>query len=169
MDSSERPSVTGRPPPPKMSERTLRTALESIAKKCHDNGDAIGALQTIEDERAGASKFRAKLLAVFGGMITAAAVAGFAWMWDAQTTSALQGAAIEQVQSDAREHDPTPPGHGELEAHDAALDRRVDANESATKAINARLRRMEATATKRNADVLAELRRIRNSRHAWGD
>ena len=163
MSDNERPGVSN--PPHKMSERTLRTTLERIESTIEEQ-------KTIEAERAGAAKLRTRILTAFGGVITAAAVAGFAWVWDAQTTNALQDVAIEQLARDARTHDPTPPGHeelGELETHDVALDRRVDAAENASKAINVRLDNMEKQSKTRHDAVLLELRRIRTRRPTWGD
>lgn len=144
----------------KMSERTLRKTLEEISKAQQEQRD-------VERERAGASKFRAKILTVFGGCITAAAIAAFVWVWNVQTTSALRGAAIEQVRIDARNHDAPPPGHGDLEAADVALQRRVDGVERATKAINERLTRNDELATTRHGEVLNQIRALRG-RRTWG-
>lgn len=157
-DDNTRSSVSDSSP--KISERTLCVTLERIEKAQREQRD-------IENKRAGASSTRARLLTAFGGVLTAAAIGGFVWVWDAQTTNALQDAAIEQVQLDARNHDAPPPGHGDLAAADVALQRRVDGVEGATKAINERLDRNDTTATERHRQILEELRRRRAPR-TWG-
>lgn len=164
-DDKSRPETTippGASSTPKMSERTLRNTLEGIEK-------AQLAQRDIESKRAGASSTRAKLLGAFGGLLTAAAIGGFVWVWDAQTTNALQDAAIQQVQLDARNHDAPPPGHGDLTAADVVLQRRVDGVEGATKAINERLDRNDTTAATRHAEILRALRERRRSRWGSGD
>ena len=144
----------------KESERTLRKTLEDIATAQQDQRD-------VERKRMGASSFRARLLTMFGGVLTAAAISGFVWVWDAQTTNALQEAAIEQVRRDARNHDPSPPGHGELEVIDHALQRRVDGVEQAVKAINDRLDRSDIDAVVRHRDLLNEIRQMYRAPRAW--
>ncbi len=162
MSNKDKSSAITSSPTSPMSERTLCVTLERI--------EAAQEEQTrIESERAGAAKLRTRILTAFGGIITAAAVAGFAWVWDAQTTNALQDAAIRQVHEDADTHDPTPPGHEDLIAHDSALDRRVDGIDRAQKAINMRLDRRDREQTKALGEILTEIRRHNRRPATWGE
>jgi len=147
--------------PPELPSSYVRKTLTEIKK-------AQQAQVVIEAERAGAQKLRTRLFAIFGSMITAAAIGGFVWVWDAQASNQSQDAAIERINERAHEHDPTPPGHEEIEAQQATTDRRVDGIERSTKAITGRLDRMEREQATRHAETLAEIRRLRNARRTWG-
>lgn len=155
-DDDTRPSVSD--PLVKMSERTLLERIEAAQQ----------AQVVIEAKRAGAASFRAKLVTLFGGVLTAAIVAAFVWVWNAQTTNALQGAAIIEIERRAHEHDPPPPGHEEHDAARVLLDRRVDGVERATKAINDRLDRSDRDAVERHRQILEEIRRMRRAPRTWG-
>ena len=164
-DGKDRDSPNGIPmvsdPPPKLDDEYVRAKLTAITQTQSKHAK-------IEAERAGASRLTARLVAVFGSLITAAAVASFVWVWDANVTNHAQDARIERIDERGREHDPPPPGHTELEREAVATARRVDANERSNKAINDRLDRMDREQESRHREVLEELRRLRATRRTWG-
>lgn len=166
-DDKSRPEVTIPPAgssEPKMSERTLRTTLGSIEAAQH-------AQLLLETERMGAAKFRTKLFALFGGLITAAALAGFTWVWTVQASTTSHETRIDTLETNPAEDHGHAAIDGDVEAAEAAIeevDDRVDAADAATKAINTRLDRMEREATTRHETVLGELRRLRARPRTWG-
>jgi len=97
-----------------VDEDTMRTTVHAIRK-------AQKKQALIEAERTGASKLTAKLISVFGGLITLAAVAGFVWVLDAQAINQRQDSEIHRLDERAREH-----GHAEVSKNVRATDRRVD-------------------------------------------
>jgi len=116
----------------------------------------------IEAKRAGASKLLARLIAVFGSLMTAAAIGGFVWVWTAQTSNALQDVAIEQlVKRDSQ--------HEDMQTANHEIERRIDEVERATKSINTRLNRIEKENSERHGEVLQELRRLRAAARPCGE
>lgn len=131
-------------------------------KTLHEIKEAQAAQAKIEAERAGASKLGNRLVAVFGSVITAAAIAAFIWVWDASASSHVQAAQIERIDERAHEHDPSPPGHGEID--DAIHDntRRVDSIEQAQTSAAERMSKIERATEQRHNEVMREFRLLRN-------
>ena len=148
-------------PPSKLDDDYLRRKLEAISK-------SQARQNQIEAERTGAGKSQARLIAIFGTLITAAAIGGFGWVWSTSADTARQSAAIERISERQSDHDPAPPGHDEIEAAIHSNDRRIDASEQTMRTINERLDRIERESGERHREVLEELRRLRNARRTWG-
>lgn len=135
----------------------VRTSLRQIKQ-------AQAEQARIEAERTGASKTTSRLVAIFGSTITAAAIAGFAWVWTANANNERQDVEIETLSvNPPREH-----GHGEIGSDVRALERRVASVEASYAAIGDRLDRIESEGTARHAEVLEELRQLRAARATWG-
>lgn len=151
------------PPAAKLDDAYIRKTLRSIK-------DAQSKQSRIEAERTGASKMTSRLLAVFGSMITAGAIGCFVWVWDAQQTSADQGAAIHRVERMQTVHSDLV-GHPDLAATQHATERRIDGIEAAQKAIGERLDRSERDQLTRHRELLEELRHLRAASRqprTWG-
>lgn len=100
---------------------------------------ALNRQARLEAERTGASKTTGKIIAVFGSIITAAALAGFGWLWNTQAKGQEHESAIarmNEVQTQQSESIET----AETEA--TAVERRVSGNEAAIRSINERLDRI---------------------------
>lgn len=143
--------------PPPLDSRAIRKQLAEIKEAQDEQSD-------IEAQRTGAGKLTAKLVTLFGAIITAAAVGGFVWVWDAQASNARQDSDLRHIIERTHEHDPAPLGHGEITAAQRATERRVDGLEAAQSAVNARLDRADAKQTRRHQDLMEAIRRVRSRR-----
>jgi len=144
-------------PPRRLDDEYVRRKLDLISR-------AQSKQAQIEAERTGASKNTSRLIAIFGTLITAAAIGGFGWVWSTSSETSRQSSAIERISERQAEHDPNPPGHEEMITATRTNERRIDGVDAATKQINARLDRIEREGATRHSEVLEELRRLRNTR-----
>lgn len=83
----------------------------------------LSSIETIEAERTGASKLTSKLLAVFGGVGTAIALAMAGLMWTGNAADATRDAEVVQLDEDVGEHSIKLVS---VERDARALERRVD-------------------------------------------
>jgi len=147
--------------PPKgaaLDDDYVRSSLRSIKL-------AQAEQAKIEHERTGASKTVGRLVTIFGSLITAGAIAGFAWIWNANATNASQAVEIEVLENNP----PNTHGHVEIVNESRERERRIGALEASFVEINNRLDRNEREQAARHAEVLEELRRLRaGSPRRWG-
>lgn len=141
-------------PPKRLDDEYVRRKLDAISR-------AQARQAQIEAERTGAARNVSRLVATFGALITAGAIALFGWVWQTSAATSRHESAIERVSERQLEHDPTPLGHADIEASIRENDRRIIEAHSATKQINARLDRIEREGSQRHREVLDELRRLR--------
>lgn len=111
---------------------------------------ALNRQARTEAERTGASKTTGKIVALFGSIITAAALGGFGWLWNTQAKGQEHEARIARMTEVQQEQVESLDAN---EASDHDVERRVVANESAIRSINERLDR-----------ILEELRQQRGNR-----
>jgi len=142
-------------PPNTVTEPPRKLDDDYIGKTLTQIKTAQAEQARIEAERTGASKMTARLLTLFGSILSASAIAGFVWVWDAQSTNQAQSSEIERLEERQREH-----GHSDIERSVGVSTRRVDGLERAHKNINARLDRQGEQLD----SILLELRRPRT----WG-
>lgn len=166
--NGDRESPNGIPivtkPPPRLDDEYVRAKLHAISL-------AVAKQAKVEAERAGASKFTARLLALFGTVITAGAVAGFGWVWSVQASTADHESRLHTLETNPHaEH-----GHraldseiGDVDGAVEEVDDRVDGLDASTKVITQRLDRIEREQAERHSDVMQELRRLRGTRRTWG-
>lgn len=128
----------------------LRNSLRQIKQ-------AQAEQSRIESERTGASRTAGRLVAVFGSLITAAAIGGFAWVWNANADNRRQEVQIETLQSNP----PPTHGHAVIDRDARAIELRIVAIESSYAAITSRLDRIERENTARHTELIEELRRSR--------
>jgi len=114
----------------------------------------------VESERRGAAKTQSRLVTIFGALFTASVIAGFAWVWNANTTNAAQEVELGVLSTNP----PATHGHVELAHEGAARDQRISALEASYAAINRRLDRMEEEARRRHEETLEALRGRRGRR-----
>jgi hypothetical protein len=129
----------------------------------------LGKQREAEAERMGATKLRNRMLAAFGSLITAGALAGFGWVAEVQSSTLEHASKLERIEERAHDHDPPPNGHQDLEAAITSNRERLQSAEHNVAGINARLDRMEREAENRHTEIRDELRRIRGGRQTWGD
>lgn len=98
----------------------------------------LAAIEKIENERSGAGKLTSRLLAIFGGLGTAIAIAFAALLWNGNAADAGRDAAIAHQAEKATENTSA---IRHLADEAVELERRVDGLDSATKAVNGRLDR----------------------------
>ncbi len=144
------------------TEDTMRTTIGAIRK-------AQKAQALIEAERTGASKLTAKLLSIFGTLITLGAVAGFVWILDAQAINQRQDSEIDHIEERAREH-----GHTGVSESVRATDRRVDMISGDLRQTSMRLDKNGERLDELDDEVDAlevDVRRNSNTRRnmSWGD
>jgi len=141
--------------PPKgvaFDEEYVRSSLRAIKL-------AQATQAEIEAERTGASKTTSRLVTVFGTLITAAAIGGFAWVWNANATNAVQEVELGELATNP----PSSHGHDEIIRAEHRNESDISSLKSSYSEINRRLDRMEREAETRHAETLEELRRIRGS------
>lgn len=153
--------ITSTPPSGELDNEYVRKTLHAIKVE-------LAGQREIEAERAGAAKLRNRLIAGFGSLITAGALAGFGWVATVQSKTTTHEVQIERIEERAHDHDPPPNGHEDLDERIDSNRDRVQAVEHTTRGIGSRLDRMEREATTRHNEITAELRRLRNARRTWG-
>ena len=85
----------------------------------------IGKLNTAHEQREGASKLTAKMVALLGGLVVAGFTSLFAYLWAGNASQTRRDAAIERIDERQTEHMKLP-GHTELDRRVFSVDRRVD-------------------------------------------
>ena len=145
-----------------VSEDTVRTTLAAIrkAQKQHE---------LVEAERTGASKLTARLLSIFGSLITIAAVAAFAWILEAQEIDQRQDSEIDRIEERANEH-----RHDDLSKNVRTTDRRVDMLTGSVHELDMRVNKHGDRLDEIDDDVdelEINVRRNSNTRRSmtWGD
>lgn len=156
-------------PPPLSIAPSINSKLDPsyVRRTLSDLKKGQASQREIEAERTGASKLTAKLLTFFGTVITAAAIGGFVWVWDAQAANHRQDAEIVHFEERMHSHDPAPAGHEDLEASVLENSRRIAAANSEARVIKTRLDAFERQQATRHAELIAELRRLRTARRTW--
>lgn len=144
-------------PPSRLDDQYIRGKLDTLAR-------GMARQERTEAERTGAQKNTSRMVGFFGTFITAGALGLFGWVWQTAAQTQRHEALIDRTIERAAEHDPSPPGHEELELAIRNNERLVEASDSVTKQINVRLDRIESEGSDRHREVLEELRRLRTSR-----
>ncbi len=99
----------------------------------------LGAIETLEAERTGASKLTSRLLALFGALGTAIALAFVTVTWDANADAATRDAAIAGLVEKARGQATT---IHEIDARADTMERRIERADATQRAILNRLDRL---------------------------
>jgi len=145
-------------PPRKLDNDYVRAALKAIKETQAEQAH-------IESERAGAAKYRNRLLTVFGGVMTAAAIGVFGWMWHADKTIDAHTSKITQLSTNpARPH-----GHASLASEQRATQKQVNGLQGSHEALTERLDNNATAQNEKLDNILNAVRHGNAQRRTWGN
>ena len=143
--------------------------VEEIVEPSHEDspdqwrnfvGRSLRIQRDIEKERSGAQKLTAKLVLIFGSIITTAAIGIAMWGYNSQMALAEQASDIEQLETNpAGEH-----GHESIEVSVRNAERRIYVLERSTEELRRTMTSDTATRQSQYDDILIELRRVNTRR-----